>query len=100
MIDTSTSKLLLQDPPNAGTLTELGDLGAAASGAGWAGFEVVTQEDGSSQALVLFPSESGANLYDIDLASAALTNLRTLALPEGESVKGSSAAPPAAGAVQ
>lgn len=95
VIDTSTSKLLLQDPPNAGTLTELGDLGGAASGSAWAGFEVVARQDGTSQALVLLPNDDGASIYDINLTNAALSNRRTLELAEGESVRGSSAAPPA-----
>lgn len=100
VIDSSTSKLLLQDPPNAGTLTEIGDLGAAPGDGSWAGFEVVTRADGTSQALVLFPSADGAALFDLDLTSAALTHLRTLELGPGETLRGASAAPPAAAPAQ
>jgi Domain of unknown function (DUF4394) len=100
VIDTTTSKLLLQDPPNTGTLTEIGDLGAASADAEWAGFEVVTKDDGTSQALALFSSADGAAIYDLDLATAALTNMRDLELHDGETLRGSSAAPPATSPVQ
>jgi hypothetical protein len=100
VIDTSTSKLLLQDPPNSGTLTEIGDLGAASRGAAWAGFEIVAQSDGTSQALALLPKDGGATIYDIDLTNAALSNMRRLELADGESVRGSSAAPPATAPAQ
>lgn len=94
VIDTSTGKLLLQDPPNAGTLTEIGDLGAPSSGADSASFEVVTGSDGVGRALALFPATGGTTIYDLDLATAALTAPRTLALHAGESLRGTSAAPP------
>lgn len=100
VIDTSTSKLLLQDPPNSGTLTEIGELGAAPADAEWAGFEVVTKDDGTSQALALFPNAAGVAIYDLDLATAGLTNMRTLQLRDGESLRGSSAKPPATAPVQ
>ena len=100
VIDTTTSKLLLQDPPNSGTLTEIGDLGAASADAEWAGFEVVTKDDGTSRAVALFPSADGVAIYDLDLATAGLANLRTLELRDGESLRGSSAKPPANSPVQ
>ncbi|MEY4546806.1 MAG: hypothetical protein RL685_3001 [Pseudomonadota bacterium] len=94
IIDTTTGKLLLQDPPNAGTLSEIGDLGAAAMGGGWASFEVVTSNEGAARALAFLPGNGGSAIYDIDLASGALTASRTLALHSGESLRGASAAPP------
>jgi hypothetical protein len=94
VIDTSTNKLLLQDPPNAGTLAEIGDLAAPDSDASWAGFEVITSRDGENQALALLPGDAGTVLYDLDLSTAALDNPRTLSLPGGESLRGLSAAPP------
>jgi len=94
IIDTITGKLLLQDPPNAGTLSELGDLGAASTGGGWASLEVVTSNDGVSHALAFLPSDGGVTIYDVDLATAALTAPRTLALRAGESLRGASSAPP------
>ena len=95
VIDTSTNKLFLQDPPNAGTLTEIGDLAAPETDANWAGFEVVTTSEGDNQALVLLPADRGTSLYDLDLTSADLDNPRTLSLLAGESLRGLSAAPPA-----
>jgi hypothetical protein len=100
VIDTSTGKLLLQDPPNAGTLTEIGDLGAASDGADSASFEVVTGSDGVGRALALFPSADGTAIYDLDLATAALSAPRTLELRDGESLRGTSAAPPATAPTQ
>lgn len=100
VIDTSTSKLLLQDPPNSGTLNEIGSLGAASANAEWAGFEVVTNADGTSQALVLLPSAEGVAIYDLDLATAGLTNARSLELLDGETLRGSSAQPPATSPAQ
>jgi uncharacterized protein DUF4394 len=100
VIDTSTGKLLLQDPPNAGTLTEIGDLGTASAGADSASFEVVTGSDGVGRALALFPTADGTTIYDLDLTTAALSAPRTLALREGESLRGTSAAPPATAPAQ
>jgi hypothetical protein len=95
VLDTTTRKLLLQDPPNSGTLTEIGDLGAASANADRAGFEVVTEVDGTSRALALFPGDAGVTIYDLDLATARLSNPRSLMLHDGEALSGSSAAPPA-----
>ncbi len=100
VIDTSTNELFLQDPPNAGTLAKLGDLDAEASAGDWAGFEVVTAENGTAQALALFPTAGGTTIYDIDLTTAALSNPRTLALHAGETLRGMSASPPLASPTQ
>jgi len=84
VLDTTTRKLLLQDPPNSGTLTEIGDLGAASANADRAGFEVVTEVDGTSRALALFPGDAGVTIYDLDLATARLSNPRSLMLHDGD----------------
>ncbi len=100
VIDASTNKLLLQDPPNAGTLAEIGSLSAPDSTENWAAFEVVTASDGTNQAFSILPAAVGATIYDIDLASADLDNPRTLSLQTGESLRGVSAAPPSVAPTQ
>jgi hypothetical protein len=93
VLDTSVNKLLLQDPPNAGTLTEIGELAATRGNATWAGFEIITSAEAENQGLALLPSADGATLYDMDLTSAELAAPRTLALGAGETLRGLSAAP-------
>ncbi|HTV17037.1 MAG TPA: DUF4394 domain-containing protein [Polyangiaceae bacterium] len=94
VIDSSSNELFLQDPPNAGTLTKVGDLTGADADGGWAAFEVVTSDTGSNRAFAAFPSERGARLYDVDLNNGDLLNSRTLRLRSGEELRGVSAAPP------
>lgn len=94
VIDSSSNELFLQDPPNAGTLTKVGDLTGPAADGEWAAFEVVSNEDGGNRAFAAFPSDGGARLYDVDLNNAELLNGRTLGLRGGEALRGLSAAPP------
>jgi uncharacterized protein DUF4394 len=94
VLDTSVNELLLQDPPNAGTLSQIGQLTAPRGNATWAGFEIITSPDAENQGLVLLPAANGATLYDLDLTSAELVAPRTLALGAGETLRGLSAAPP------
>ena len=100
VIDASSDELFLQDPPNAGTLTKLGDLNRPDADGDWAAFEVVTNEAGSNRAFAAFPAPGGARLYDVDLTSGDLLNVRTLGLRDGEALRGVSAAPPATAPTQ
>jgi uncharacterized protein DUF4394 len=95
VIDTSANELLLQDPPNAGTLTKIAEIAAPAGSGDWAGFEIISDSDGSSSALALFPADQGTTIQDLDLATGELTNSRLLRLEPGESLRGLGAAPPA-----
>lgn len=92
VIDTAANKLFLQDPPNSGTLTEIGDLSVA--GNAGAVFEVITLSSGSNRALALLPAANGAMVYDLDLNDGTLVSGRGLRLRDGESLLGVSAAPP------
>jgi hypothetical protein len=98
VIDTSTNTLFLQDPPNAGTLTEIGAL--SLTSAPGAVFEVITLSSGSNRALVLLPAPNGAMVYDLDLNNGDLVGGRALRLRDGESLLGVSAAPPSEAPVQ
>lgn len=91
VIDNSTNTLFLQDPPNAGTLLEIGAIsGPDASGAP-VGFEIIS----GGEALTFWPDGDGVALYDIDVGSGELTGSRVLALDSGERLVGISAPPPA-----
>jgi hypothetical protein len=94
VIDTSTNTLLLQDPPNAGTLTEIAELTTPSGDGDWAGFEIIARSDGSSAAIALFPAAQGTTIQDLNLATGELGNSRLLRLEPGESLRGLGAAPP------
>jgi hypothetical protein len=96
VIDSDSNGLFLQDPPNSGTLTRLGDLTRPEGEGAWSAFEIVTDEEGSNRAFVAFPADDGARLYDMDLNDGELLNARSLRLRAGEALRGASAAPPEA----
>jgi hypothetical protein len=102
VIDTSTNTLFLQDPPNAGTLTEIGAL--SLTSAPGAVFEIITlsgsDRELSNRALALLPAPTGAMVYDLDLNNGDLLGGRALRLRDGESLRGVSAAPPETAPVQ
>jgi hypothetical protein len=79
VIDTNRDRLLLQNPPNDGTLTTIGSLGAYFDSVG--GFEIITTETGENIPLAV----SDGLLYSIDLTTGAATSLGSLGL--GEEVK-------------
>jgi Domain of unknown function (DUF4394) len=68
-IDTLLNDLALQNPPNDGTLTTVGDLGIDFDTLG--GFEIVSASEGDNTALAL----SDKTLYSIDLSSGAAYSL-------------------------
>ena len=70
-IDTLLNSLVLQDPPNDGTLVTIGDLGIDFDTLG--GFDIISSMDGNNAAFAV----SDANLYRIDLATGEATNLAT-----------------------
>jgi hypothetical protein len=100
VIDSNSDGLFLQDPPNSGTLTRIGDLALPDADGAWAAFEVVADDAGSNRAFAAFPAADGARLYDVDLNSGELLNARSLRLRSGEALRGVSAAPPETAPVQ
>src|SRR5690606_36474452 len=56
-------------------------------------FEIATSSHGRGNALALWPSSEGADLYDIDVRTGAASNGRRLRLRPGETVIGLSARP-------
>ena len=67
-IDVTNNKLYRQDPPNAGTLAEVGNLGVDAEGAG--GFDISAD---SAYALAALTVGGVSGLYTINLATGAAT---------------------------
>ncbi len=68
-IDTALNTLVLQNPPNDGTLVTIGALGV--DFANVAGFEIVTGPNGSNMGLAV----SDGMLFSIDLGTGAATSL-------------------------
>ena len=73
-IDFTTKKLYKQDPPNNGTLVEIGNLNVDFTGKG--GFDINAD---NSVALATFTVSSITKLYQLDLASANATYLADIA---------------------
>jgi outer membrane protein assembly factor BamB len=95
MFDTSSNALALQDPPNDGTLQPLGVVPMSRGAGSGALIEIVTGDDGRGRALMFWPSDDGATIYDLDVRSGDLSSARALRLRPGESLVGVSARPPA-----
>lgn len=73
-IDATAGKLYKQDPPNNGTLIEVGNLGFTFTGQ--AAFDISPD---SNNAILSATSGSANNLYKVDLATGKATNIGTLA---------------------
>ncbi len=71
-IDTDLDILVLQNPPNDGTLMTVGDLGVDFDDL--AGFDIISSEEGSSTAFAV----SDSTLYSIDLLTGAASSLGTI----------------------
>jgi hypothetical protein len=94
VVDAAARKLLLQDPPNDGKLTEIGGLGDASPGE-VRGFEIIAGADGSNLALAAIAAADGARFAEIDLTTGAARNSKQLALSAGETLDAIFALPPA-----
>ena len=68
-IDVNTDKLYRQDPPNAGTLVEIGSLGVNAEGA--VGFDITTLDIG----LAALTVRGQSGLYTVNLSSGRVSKL-------------------------
>jgi trimeric autotransporter adhesin len=89
-IDTQQDTLVLQNPPNSGTLGTIGNLGVDFGSL--SGFDIVSSSLGNNAA---FATSSG-KLYSIDLGTGAATNLGTIGSGYGhysQNLKGLVAAP-------
>ena len=80
-IDEAQDILVLQDPPNDGTLRTIGSLGVDFGRTG--GFEIVSDPAGSNVAFAV----STDTLYSIDLSTGTATQLGTFA-PDGDAFRG------------
>jgi hypothetical protein len=69
-IDISTDKLFKQDPPNAGTLAEVGNLGANVEGNG--GFDIGGR---SNKGYALLTVGGTNSIYEVNLTSGAIKKL-------------------------
>jgi predicted small lipoprotein YifL len=75
VLDTRNDRLLVQSPPNDGTLVDVGALGLDADGV--SGFDVVATDT----ALATLSTAAGANgLHSINLATGVATRIGTIAL--------------------
>ena len=71
-IDTNLDVLTLQNPPNNGTLTTVGALGADFGSL--AGFDIISTAEGTNAAFAV----SNSTLYSINLQTGAASNLGTI----------------------
>ncbi|RZA28567.1 MAG: DUF4394 domain-containing protein, partial [Lysobacteraceae bacterium] len=70
-IDTDSDSLALQNPPNEGTLVNVGPLGVAV--AGDAGFDIAGGANGIALAVLRTAAGGTSSLYRVDLTSGAAT---------------------------
>ncbi|MGF1514448.1 MAG: DUF4394 domain-containing protein [Elainellaceae cyanobacterium] len=81
-IDAALDTLLLQSPPNDGTLVTVGSLGVDFGTVG--GFDIVSTAEGSNTAF----AASNSTLYAIDLQTGAATNLGMIGAVDGLDILG------------
>ncbi|MGB3203107.1 MAG: DUF4394 domain-containing protein [Nodosilinea sp.] len=89
-LDSVLDSLLLQSPPNDGTLQTVGELGFDLDTL--AGFEIVSTSVDSNMAFAV----SNATLYSLDLASGMATSLGAIGSDSAIAFQGLTAAPPRA----
>lgn len=89
-IDNLLDSLLLQSPPNDGTLQTVGELGFDVGI--WGGFEIISPAAGDNTAFFV----SNATLYSLDLASGVANNLGAIGTDSTINFQGLTAAPSAA----
>lgn len=87
-LDTGLDTLVLQNPPNDGTLQTVGALGFDLATLG--GFEIVASSAGDNRAFVV----SETTLYALNLESGAATSLGAIGTDDTLSFQGLTAAPP------
>ena len=77
-IDLASSKLFRQEPPNNGTLVEVGSLGISPASGNESGFDISPD---NSVALANFNIGANVVLYQINLTTGSATSLGNLAAP-------------------
>ncbi|PSR19008.1 hypothetical protein C8255_04480 [filamentous cyanobacterium CCP3] len=90
-LDSALDSLLLQSPPNDGTLQTVGALGFDLDTLG--GFEIVSSSAGDNTAFAV----SNATLYTLNLESGVATSLGAIGSDNELTLQGLTAAPPMAG---
>lgn len=80
-IDATRDMLVIQDPPNAGTLTTVGPTGVTTANSLVAGFDIAAS-DGKAYAVLRslddYDGDNRSNLYTIDLATGTATFVRKI----------------------
>jgi hypothetical protein len=99
VVDGTSRKFYLQDPPNDGTLTELGTLGEA-SGGSVRGFDIAISSGGAAVGLAVGTGSDGERISDIDVGTGALSNPRKVALDANETLEAIATLPPATAPAQ
>jgi Domain of unknown function (DUF4394) len=87
-IDTNLDVLVLQTPPNNGTLVTIGSLGVNVGSEG--GFEIFSPVNGANTAFAAFTpnGSTAASLYTIDLGTGAATSLGQIGTGAGYNLTG------------
>jgi hypothetical protein len=90
-IDTTTDRLLTTADPNAGVLSEVGNLGVNADVG--SGYEIITAADGTISAIAVLTVGGATTLYAINQATGAATATGAVTgLNSGETLRGIAAA--------
>lgn len=94
-IDSNLDVLVLQNPPNDGTLVTVGSLGVDFGPVG--GFDIFSPSSGDNTAFAAFGSPSNntlaASLYSIDLSTGTATSLGQIGKDAGYNLTGLAATP-------
>lgn len=85
VIDASSRKLLLQDPPNDGRLTEVATLGDTTGVVH--GFDIQTLDTGSNVAIFAATASDGERVGSFDLVTGALGASAVVPLTAGETLR-------------
>ncbi|MET0287906.1 MAG: DUF4394 domain-containing protein [Polyangiales bacterium] len=99
VVDGANRKLLLQDPPNDGRLTELATIGDANLGT-VTGFDIQTTAAGANVALIAATASDGEHVGTVDLATGAVSANVKLTLEANETLRAVFAEPPATAPTQ
>lgn len=99
VVDAVGRKLLLQNPPNDGKLTDVGSLGDGSIGEVH-GFDIVTNGNGDNLALVSATAADGERVSELNLQTGAVSNPHVVALNAGEKLESVFGNPPATAPTQ
>ncbi|HEX6244480.1 MAG TPA: DUF4394 domain-containing protein [Polyangiales bacterium] len=97
VIDVASGKLLLQDPPNDGRLTEVGGLGSIGD---VVSFDILSGTDGSTRAFVAAARDGGSVVAEVNLGTGAASPASPVQLAAHETLDHLFVLPPAAAPAQ